>query len=274
MSCSTVNSQPTALTVSMGSLPEGFCGTPQQLANAIAARLIVQISQNNGIFVTGSTAPTSNQGPWLKNCEEWWVWSDSLASYVPLTKGGYTLRELLTTTGNFIVPAFIYRLRISAWGGGGGGSNSTTGSSAGGGGGGFCSYDVAVTPGQVIPYVIGAGGAAGTTGVSGGNTTILALTAGGGVGGTGASPSNLGGLGGSATGGTLNFLGQSGFSGVSANGGAGGDSPQGGGGGAYDVTNRAAVINGVFPGGGGNGATSTTGLGAGSGANGCICVEY
>ncbi len=258
----------------MGALPEGFCGTPQQLANAIASRLIIQVAQNNGVFVTGSTAPTSNVGPWLKNCEEWFVWSDSLGIYVPITKGGYNTRQLISATGNFTVPNFIYRLRVHAWGGGGAGADGGS-FAGGGGGGGYCSYDVAVIPGQVIAVTIGAGGVHGSPGGTGGNTTFLTLVATGGAGGTTGASTNLGGIGGVPTGGIINITGGGGESGLSGKGGSGGDSPQGGQGGRFDVTNRAAVNIGQTPGGGGMGGQSglVTSNG-GNGGAGLVLVEY
>lgn len=72
------------ISLSMGSLPSTVQWTPQQLADAIAARLSLVTSQTFALFVTGSTAPTSNVGPWLKNGKEWWVWSNSDGAYVPI----------------------------------------------------------------------------------------------------------------------------------------------------------------------------------------------
>ena len=37
------------------------------------------------MFVTGSTAPTSDVGPWLKNGTEWWVWDSVSGAYVSIT---------------------------------------------------------------------------------------------------------------------------------------------------------------------------------------------
>lgn len=86
MSCTTFNQQPVRLAVSMGALPEGFCpASMQELAQAIADRLIVTPNQQFSTFVTGSTAPPSNQGPWFKDCEEWFVFDDATGTYVPMT---------------------------------------------------------------------------------------------------------------------------------------------------------------------------------------------
>lgn len=274
MSCNTLDSQITRLSVSMGQLPEGFCPeNMQDFANAIAARLIVTPSENFSGVVLGSVEPSGNAGPWLKNCLEWYVYDDATARYVPITKQGFNTEEYHTTSGNFIVPANIYALKVTCWGGGGGGGVDSGGVSSGGGGGGsMCEAILQVTPGQVIPFTIGSGGAAGAPGGNGGSTTFLTLTAGGGLGQSGGTNA-YGAVGGTASGGTVNMNGQAGLNGSSGFGGAGGDCPQGGGGGTFIVPGDAAHLNGKVPGGGGCGdyATTTT---AGNGAAGAILIQY
>lgn len=71
------------LTFRIAPLPVGFRGTPQQLSTAIAARLSAVSANAISFFASGSVAPTSNVGPWLKNDQTWYVWSDSLATYIP-----------------------------------------------------------------------------------------------------------------------------------------------------------------------------------------------
>lgn len=71
------------LTFRLAPLPTGFVGTPQQLATAIVARLSAVSANTISFFASGSVAPTSNVGPWLKNDQTWYVWSDVLATYVP-----------------------------------------------------------------------------------------------------------------------------------------------------------------------------------------------
>lgn len=71
------------LTFRLAPLPEGFVGTPQQIATAIVARLSAVSANSISFFASGSVAPTSNVGPWLKNDQTWYVWSDPLATYVP-----------------------------------------------------------------------------------------------------------------------------------------------------------------------------------------------
>lgn len=73
------------ITVQMGALPAAVKWTPQQLADAIAARMSLVSAQTYALFVTGSTAPTSDVGPWLKNGVEWYVWDAGTGTYVPIT---------------------------------------------------------------------------------------------------------------------------------------------------------------------------------------------
>lgn len=85
MSCSTLNQQTVRFTVSGGSLPENFCpDNLQALFNAFVNRLIISTNVNFTSFAIGSTAPTTNVGPWLKDCETWFVWDDNVAMYVPM----------------------------------------------------------------------------------------------------------------------------------------------------------------------------------------------
>lgn len=76
--------------------------------------------------------------------------------------------EYLTASGNFTVAAGVTKLSLMVCAGGGGGGgceddNGTSTNGGGGGGGGECVFrsSYTVTPGEVIPYVIGAGGAGG-----------------------------------------------------------------------------------------------------------------
>lgn len=73
------------LNIQMGALPPTVQWTPQMLADAIAARLSITTQQAFALFVTGSTEPSSDVGPWLKNGTEWWVWSNTDGAYVPIT---------------------------------------------------------------------------------------------------------------------------------------------------------------------------------------------
>jgi hypothetical protein len=194
---------------------------------------------------------------------------DGLFSVADLSLG--PRGQSFLVSGNFTVPAGIFRIKVTVTGGGGGGAGcAANGSGGGGGGAGATAIEwLAVTPGTVIPVTVGAagvGGAAGANaGTNGGDSTFSTFCTGGGGsgGGTGGSlPS--GGFGGTATGGDINLRGGDGTDGesrapsfVAGNGGAsfwggggrGGASPIGGllgrargsgGGGAFDNIGTAA----------------------------------
>lgn len=72
------------LTFRLSPLPETDM-TPQQFADAMTARLTAESTNTISFFAAGSVAPTSNVGPWLKDNNTWYVWSDSLGTYVPET---------------------------------------------------------------------------------------------------------------------------------------------------------------------------------------------
>lgn len=272
------------LSVAVGSLPEGFCpANYQQLAQAIADRLIISSSQNFSTFVTGSQPPTSNVGPWLKNCEEWFIFDDASATYIPISKGGFNQMQYFTASDSFVVPAFIYKLKVSNWGAGAGGSGQFGAGTAGNGGGagGFGVQIFNVTPGQVIPFTVGTGGAAGVSvggaGGNGGDTTFLTLVAGGGK--ASVATAHYAGHGGTVTGGIFSITGGYGQGGEAGVPGAGGISPQGGQGGvsSFGGAPEAADFNGIIPGGGGSGGLDSTSgqqLDGGTGANGACLIEY
>lgn len=276
MSCDSLNQQPVRTTFSMGALPEGFCPVSmQELGEAIVARIISSTGQQFTTFVVGPNAPTSNVGPWLKNCEEWFVWDDATSSYVPIAKTGFNQEQYFAASGTFTVPDFIYRVRVSIWGAGGGGGGGGTVKS-GGGGGGFVRGILSVVPGAAVPVVIGTGGSGTAAGVgaAGGNSTFMTLTAGGGGPGNGSTSQ---GAGGTAAGGTLNIPGQSGEIAIAAgeSSGNGGDSPQGGGGGTVPSTvGGTAFANGKAPGGGGSGSDNGGAYAVGNGANGGMLIEW
>lgn len=273
MSCDTLNTQAVQLNVSLASLPEGFCpATMQELGNEIAARLIISPSTEFNTFAIGSTAPASNVGPWLKDCLEWFVFDDATASYVPVTKGGFNTIELKSASGSFVVPDFIYKLKIQAWGGGGGGANASANGGGGAGAGGYGMLYANVVPGQSIPFTIGAGGVAGVAGTAGGSTTILGMTCNGGAGG---ASEPFQGAGGTVTGADVSVNGGSGNRGTSNAGGIGGSAGGGGGdGGKISETAASPFKIGVTPGGGGAGGMSGTDMTAGAGAPGRILIEY
>lgn len=270
MSCpSSQNSR--NFSVQAGSLPEGYCPVNyQQMLDDFASRMLVVSPLNNSSFATGSTMPSSNVGPWLKNCSQWFFFDDATGLYKIQNKGGFDTVQVFTSSGTFTVPNDIYKLLIEAWGAGGGGCNTSGGSSqTGGGGGGYGFLLLDVTPGQAINYTVGTGGAAGAPGSDGGNTVVGAMTVHGGKGGVVTSPASLGGA---VTGATMGIQGGTGAISQASVGGFGGDSPRGGQGGRVDAAAQVGQ-NGIFPGGGGCGGTNGNNAG-GTGANGQVIFWY
>lgn len=75
---------PTNLRIVAAQLPPDFSGTPAELFKAFVERLQILSASGSNSFVTGDVEPPNNQGPWLKNGNQWWVFSDSAKKYVPL----------------------------------------------------------------------------------------------------------------------------------------------------------------------------------------------
>lgn len=218
-----------------------------------------------------------------------------------------TLRSI--TAATWTVPAGITKILVEVWGAGGGGCVL-----AGGGAGGYIKAHFTVTPGSVVNYTTGDGGA-GALAVTATNGTNSVCTVGSSVtitatGGQGAlylaATNGQGGTGGSfsVTGGFINYMGLAGGSGKSqersffpynattyyesGKGGRGGDAPNhpdsGGAGQSYLYNTTGSVLifrngnpsSGLLPGGGGASGVqySTTTIGGGSGADGVIIVHY
>lgn len=203
--------------------------------------------------------------------------TDSANTYWKLAFVHQPTLAVLTTSGNFIVPPNIYSIEVEGWsGGGGGGGSGTAGQTAGGGGGGgYARSVIAVTPGQVIAYLIGAAGAGGvgsSAGSAGGTTSFGAFFSITGATGGQPNPVGAGGAGGVATGGTINFGGAGGGSGIGTlNGGSGGGAVSGGQGGQ----GSAGTGNfGTGPGGGGAGRGSGTSGNGATGSAGRINIIY
>ena len=109
---------------------------------------------------------------------------DSTLSNRPAFFGGSKSGTSITSTGSqtYTVPKGVDTLTITMYGGGGGGSRATSGrggTTNGGGGGGGSRLVInltEVTPGSVLTFSVGAGGAAasssGTPGANGANTTF------------------------------------------------------------------------------------------------------
>lgn len=79
---------PVEFTISLAALTPGFSGDPQALATEIAQRLTISPSEPWSSFVNGGAQPSSNVGPWLKNGNEWWVWSAALGTYTYHSQNG------------------------------------------------------------------------------------------------------------------------------------------------------------------------------------------
>lgn len=168
---------------------------------------------------------------------------------------------LTSASGNFIVPSGITSIRAYTIGAGAAGTNGVTNTSSGNGGsGGGCAWgDIAVTPGQSIPYTITGSATTFSTFLSAtagvGRATPGAGTIGGGVTNSGTATGGNGGL--AATSGGSNGGGGGGSSGspigTGGNGGIGFNAGVGGGGGGW--------------GGAGSGGAAGTGMGAGTGGN-------
>lgn len=74
----------TSLIIQAAPLPVTFEGTPNDFLAAMVQRMRV-VSPNGANFIfIGDVAPTTNVGPWLKGGTQWYVWSTSSNSYVPL----------------------------------------------------------------------------------------------------------------------------------------------------------------------------------------------
>lgn len=199
------------------------------------------------------------------------------------------LRNLLTFTTvgvtNWTVPANVTRVRVTCIGGGGSAGFHSTQPSGGGGSAGRSTKWCDVTPGQVIPVTVGAGGtklsAVGngiTGGVSSFGSFCSATGGGGGVGGSVAGPGGNtgGGSAGVGVGGDWNEAGAWGGDGISAGilGGAGGGPGNGRGASGYNDGVGASSYGGG--GGGGGSSASSGGVGAigGPGFQGIVIVEY
>lgn len=86
------------ITIQMGALPPTVLWSPQQLADAIAERLYLVTAQSFALFVSGSTEPATNVGPWLKNGQEWYVWSDTSGNYQPQAISSASLGYIISSS--------------------------------------------------------------------------------------------------------------------------------------------------------------------------------
>lgn len=91
------------------------------------------------------------------NATGWGPWSAAITFTTETAAGSVTIAT--PGPGVFVVPAGVTRLHVALTGGGGPGSGSGPGGERGGGGAGTgWKNDIAVVPGQQIPYHVGRGG--------------------------------------------------------------------------------------------------------------------
>ncbi len=226
---------------------------------------------------------------------------------ISLSVSSQELRITKTGSGTFTVPEGITAITVEAWGGGGAGGSVDKKNSAGGGGAGgsYVRSDIAVTPGQQIPYSVAApkesswnndgnpswfqsvetiyasGGKGGTPGGNGSNGAggigsvssshgQVIYTGGNGVGGNYISnrTGGAGGGGAGSMGNGSNGNGSTGGNGAATDGGEGGNGP-----GNYSNGNAGAAY-----GGGGSGAKNASGVNisfsGGTGAQGLLLIKW
>ena len=206
-------------------------------------------------------------------------------------KLGYTSPSRYSATynsgsGNWTVPYDVTSVQIEVWGGGGGGGRGGTGSgsngASGGGGGGYCKKNaLTVTPGDLIAYVVGAGGVTdpggGDLATAGAQSSVAStyFANGGGAGDYGDDDPSVAASGGTASGGDVNTTGDASLAVSAGNtGSAGGAGASGGAGGAGGIDGSTEVGSpGVAPGGGGGGGAKTEEAG-GAGASGRVIFSY
>ena len=187
------------------------------------------------------------------------------------------------TSGSFTVPPGVTQAEVELWGGGSGSFASANGMPSGGGaGGGYARMRISnLSPGQVVPVTVGAGGNGGTTAGSGataGGTSgfgSYVSATGGSLNGLATVPSPVNGAtpGGIGVGGDVNISGSSGQAGILNQGGLGGAAPMGG-----AQNSGTTGVAGNFPGGGaagaGTGANSATPYNGAAGASGLVVVRW
>lgn len=70
--------------LSIGNLPEGWEGSPQDLLDAVAQLLQVKFEEDFALFKIGPTQPDSNQNrAWLKDGTAWWVFDETIGDWRP-----------------------------------------------------------------------------------------------------------------------------------------------------------------------------------------------
>jgi hypothetical protein len=203
---------------------------------------------------------------------------------LPDLRPGFASMQVFGTSGTFIVPSGVSRVRVKVIGGGGAGGTHATMPGGGGGAGGQA---VSIIPGFVagtaVPVTVGAAGVGSPTPGNGGNGgtssfgVFVSATGGlGGIGGT-AAVNTAGAIGGIGVGGIVNYAGGWGTDAIAlfTRGGDGGGPGNGRGSTGFNP-GMAATGWGGGGGGGGSSAPDGTGIGGqgGNGGSGLVIVEY
>lgn len=211
------------------------------------------------VFDQGSEPKTDQGDIWINGigaCR--WNSTDSKYYRIP-----YQTKEVITSSGSWVVPAYVNTLRLSGSAGGCAGIDGAVNIATGvGGGAGQVVLEIlkSVTASDSLSIVIGAGGA--SSGATGGSTSVTNSTKsellmqliGGVTYSKGSDPSK---------GGSYSDWGGPGQSSAFGIGGVAGNSSRNGG---------NAIGNGA--GGGGGGASSTVVTSGGSGAAGIVIIEF
>lgn len=195
-----------AVTITLNGLPIG----------ATASALVIPGNSSTGsfslVYAAGSTVTNSDVTLMV-------VGANGTGAFSASADLAFRRGSLLAPDGNdagtYTMPPFATGITAKLWGAGGGGSDGDGNGAyapAPGGGGGFVSGSFAVTPGETLAFVLGAGGQGGIGGSGGGGfsellrgTKILAIAGGGGGGGSSSGAYNSGsGSGGGGAGGGLN----------------------------------------------------------------------
>jgi hypothetical protein len=249
---------------------------------------VFRMSGPNGPLIWGNHAPAAPSVPSTSD-----TYNNLITNFPSiLPPRNILLSQLSAGSGNITVPAGVTELYFRMLGAGGGGGPGGGGgfsqfSGGGGGSGGYSEGWIAVTPGQVLPWQVGAGGGGSSTsntiaGTGGSSTFGGATCTGGGGGILNAGTSSAGGVYGIGSGGQVNFPGSTGGDGnpfvAEIQGGAGASSAFGGGGRTSTVglPGRGDVVNGVAPGSGGGGVwgSGTGNQGGGNGAPGALIISF
>jgi hypothetical protein len=75
--------QKTPLVIVAAPLPVDFLGDPQEFFEALVERMEIQSPSGTAFFVISDSEPNGNQGPWVRNSNQWWFFNAARGRYVP-----------------------------------------------------------------------------------------------------------------------------------------------------------------------------------------------